>query len=449
MFRVKTGKTILLSINLSDEGNVGYAIAKGEKIIETGSCALNELESLKRKKKVTYARVALLSELSFFDIAQLTVRNDKFINMAVKKYINEQSVFMEPFKVSYKQVKKNDAVRRIAVSAIPEADLNRIAFLKDLFIVEYVVPLEIVVSKFAISQNNNTSRVLWAYLNTQIDLEIEKGCLKSKTVSAYNKTDEIDTSFYPEDTVFLGEFAKQYKDDELSEDEKFKNKLAHFYGLFKLDKDFDFLEKEYIHKVVSYELSRVVFAFSIFAFFGLGFFGVNNFFQYASLVNKFEKKHRALIQNVNYTNSHMPKLSELKRFIAIEKLQKESNKQMDLGGFLTWITHIAPKEALIDNVDIESYKAKNNNNQQNYQEPPSASSNFSQNIEAPKLSSKNFAVSITLVINGTYIDTKATARQFLKELTKKIETDSSEFMYDENLNRATLVTKFKIDGSKF
>ncbi len=449
MFRVKSGRIILLSINLSYEGGVEYAIAKGEKIIETGSCTLNALKDLKKEKKVNYARVALLSELSFFDMTQVTVRNDKFINMAVKKYINEQSVFMEPFKISYEQVEENDTARRIAVSAIPEADLNRIAFLRDLFIMEYVVPLEIVVSKFAISQNANTSRVLWASLNTQIDLEVENGCIKSKTVSAYNKTDEIDVSFYPEDTVFLGEFVKYHNNDELSENEKFKNQLAHFYGLFKIDKDFDFLEQEYIHKVVSYELSRVVFAFSVLVFFGLGFFGMNNFSQYTSFVNTFEKKQIMLIQNVNYTNSHMPKLNELKRFTAVEKLQQESNKQMDLGGFLTWITHITPKEALIDNMDIEFYKAKKNNNQQNYQEPPNTASNFSQNIEVPKLNSKNFATKVTLVINGSYMETKTTARKFLKKLTQKIETDSNEFVYDENLKRATLVTKFKIDGSKF
>jgi len=443
MFRMSK-KKILIFIDLTNSDTVEFAVVKGKNIIESGSCNIKELEKIKKDMNVNYASIAVLSELSYFDIARLTVRNKKLMRTAIARYINEQSVFMESYISRYKEINKSGDVYDVALCAFPESDIKRIEYIKSLFIVEYIKPVEYVLVKMAKHLNPNADNVVWTHNGLQLEIEIDRDCIKTKSVRPYSEEESIDKTFFGENTVFFEESLDKNNYVEL--DLKALS-VAHIYGLLFVDKYFDFIDENYFHNVVSFELSKFVFAFSTVAALVFMLLGANQYFTYVDLSNQFEQKSRLLRQKENYIKSNMPPQDEISVLFEVAKLQKKFKSQLDLGKFLTWVTNITPNNAIIDSMNIAVFKEEKNN--KNTAIAPNAKGVSTSNDVVLNINSKNFNVEIKLLIDGNYKKTKDTALNFLKELSSKITTESNDFTYNEKKNQAIFVTRFKVDGSKF
>jgi hypothetical protein len=306
MFRLNSGKKLLLFIDFANSGDVEFAISKGRKIVEMGHCSFEEIPNLKKDKGITYARIAFLSELSYFDITNLTIRNKKFAKLGIKKYINDQSVFMEPFEIKYKELSKSDSSQLYAMCALPKSDLSRIDFLRKVFIVEYIIPVEYALLNISKISSQNPQRIVWAYNNFQVELEIENSHIQSKSTSAFNENEEIESNFYGENTLFLGSLSKLNQNIDYNGDGL---RYAHLYSLLLADKSFDFIDDDYMHSIVSYELSRIVFGLSIAVSLVLGFLSYVSYSNYIDLNNQFIYKQSMLERKKHYINSNMPKKS--------------------------------------------------------------------------------------------------------------------------------------------
>ncbi len=448
MFGFLKRKTIFLFIDLSSLDKFEFAIAKGNKIIKVGKCSKDELKDIKKEESVDCARIAILSELSYFDIMRISIKNKKFTAMAIKKYINEQSVFIEPYQIAYKEIEGSQDEHLMSVCAIPKSDIDAITSLRELFVVESIIPMELAIIRLAKTLVPSTERVIWANDKIIMDIEIQNNFVGSKSVNVYDAGKKLDMDTFSNNTLFLGQLSSLNKDREYIQDELHEStNLAHLYGLALADNKFNFIDNEYSNEIQSFKFSRTALFISIPVSLFIAFIGFENYNKYVSLEDKFMHKKLMLERYDNYVRHNMPKPDEIGLLSNISKLQKAVNNQLDLGKFLSWITHITPKGAIIASIDISSYK-KDNSNKPQYGAPGEDTAAQSI-VSKTQLSDKNFAVVIKLHIDGNYERSKHISKLFLKELSKKIKTDSNDFSYDEIKREAFLKTTFKVDGSRF
>lgn len=409
-------KKILLLFIRPSMDTVEYAIASSGKILRHGSCDFDQLKELAEEEKLKYARVSFLTELSYFDRTTVRVKNKKFINFAVKKYINDQAVFVDSFVYKFKLL-KSDQQQVVGICAIPEEDLKFITKLQEMFVVEYVFPVEIALFSFAYKLNSKVKSVVWTKDDLQLTLTIDNGFILNKSVSSY--VSEIES---------------------ISEDELILNKenypLAHLEGLLYPFKECDFLPMEYIRDVVSFEASKLSLVLSSAIFVVLAVLSGMDYVKYSNLRAEFSKKSDLLNSKIAFINTYMPHQDEAKTLNDIYKFVNEEKNELDLGGFLSWLTHIVPSDSIITMIDIKR-EGISNNNENGY------SNQYSQDMTQENT---GFMVKLKLKIDGSYIEAKSSAKMFLKDLSKKVKLQDSRFEYDKDNNGAVLYTQFRIKG---
>jgi len=241
LYRLSSGKkVILINISTSKPDMVEYAIAKKGKIVEHGVCEISKLAELKREKSVKYARVGFFSELTYVDTINLKLTNKKLLDVVLRKYINDQSIFVEDFKVRGKILSLQDSQARVAVCAAPVSDIRAVSFIEEIFTVEYVVPVEIALYRFLKKSEPEKDSVAFVYGDYVIELETEGDFIVNKKITSRSAFSETLEELKRDRTLFAN-----FEDIKNSEDEP-----IHLLGLLYVNSDFDFLEISSAHNSV-------------------------------------------------------------------------------------------------------------------------------------------------------------------------------------------------------
>ncbi len=427
MYRFGKGKkTILIFVSVSSN-EVDYAIVKKHRILEKGKCALEELERIKQKYKIKYARVAVFSELTYIDKINIRLHNKKLLDMSVRRYINDQSIFMGEFDFKSKLIKKVGEQATVGVVALPSQDLKIVESIMDIFSVEYVVPVEIALLSYALRNKPKVKSIFWVYEGRVLDLELDDEFVVNRSLTSYEERANTESS---EDLVVF-KYGESNNQDE----------HAHLFGLLFVDAQFDFTKAEYIHENIALDLSKVLLAFSFIFFIVMFAYGAKQFFYLKHLNYEFNAK-LALLNSINEeVSKENISQKEKAALFTISKYQKRALKEVDLGKFLTWITHIVPEGSTITDLEIKG--SSFNKRQRN--RSPVRNTPFAGNLTSGNV----FDVSLELSIKGDYKTTKERAILFLDELSKKVEPLNSEFSFDKQSELGTFVTTFKLSGREF
>ncbi|WP_022671048.1 hypothetical protein [Hippea alviniae] len=425
MFRLNLGKkkTLLLFIRPSFD-TVEYAIAVGSDLVKSSSCTFEELKQIAKDEKIKYARISFLTELSYFDKTTVRVKSKKFINLAVRKYINDQAIFVDSF-VFKSKILKSAEQHLVGVCAIPEDDLKFIDKLKETFIVEYLLPVEVALFNLAKRLNEKVKSVVWVKDDFQINLTIDDNFIVNKSISSY-----------------VSEEIEPYAEDEILFNQK-NHPLAHLEGLLYPDKECDFLPADYVGSVISYELARLSLGFSVIIFVILSTLSYVDYTKYSKLLAEFKRKSDLLNSKIAYINTHMPSQDEIEALNKIYQFVNEEENELDLGGFLSWITRIVPSNSVIVMLDI---KRSGLNNQGDTEESPSFNPESESQQPAYQQNLSGFTVRLKLKIKGSYVEAKSSAKEFVKSLSEKVKPKDSRFEYDKSNSGATLYTQFEIKG---
>ena len=429
MYRLRIAKkTILMFVGVSQEDNVEYLIVKGDKILRRGACNFSDLERIKVEEKVKYARISFYSELAYSDVVNLRLHNKKLLDVVVKRYINEQSVFVEDFVSKSKLLKLEGTQAKIAIFALPLRDLDFVKKIKEVFIVEYVIPVEVALLKYALKMNKEAEVVFWQHNNLLLEMDLQDGFIQNRRISEHSGS--LDDVLNFENRTFVS----FNSDDPKNEVEKY----AHLLGLVDADSSFDFTDKEYFHEVVSYELSRVIFALSVMFFVFSSVYGLDRYLYLKRLDFKLNSKLELLknlqgeISGTNIPQSDVQVIKELSDY------NEAAQSELDLGKFLTWITSIVPKDAVLSFVKVSKGIGQKGNN------PESIGIN---QTNAPN--SGEFNVKIMLSVKGSYDYAKRLAVDFLSELSKRVKPQKSSFAYDKEEKNGVFITVFNINGRSF
>lgn len=434
MYRLSSGKkVILINISTSKPDMVEYAIAKKGKIVEHGVCEISKLAELKREKGVKYARVGFFSELTYVDTINLKLTNKKLLDVVLRKYINDQSIFVEDFKVRGKILSLQDSQARVAVCAAPVSDIRAVSFIEEIFTVEYVVPVEIALYRFLKKSEPEKDSVAFVYGDYVIELEIEGDFIVNKKITSRSAFSETLEELKRDRTLFAN-----FEDIKNSEDEP-----IHLLGLLYVNSDFDFLEKDYINSIVSYELSKVIFAASLLFFLAFSIYG----FQRYLLLKKldFELKEKLYTLNGLKKQISLRNISqrEINVLFEISKYKRLVLNELDMGKFLTWITGIVPRGAKIDSLRVSSAVASN-------KKPHQAEINGAlKPVSNPIKVNGEFSVRVELECRGDYISAKKEAMEFLSKLSERVEPKNNNFIYSKADGKGYFSTAFSVEGRRF
>ncbi len=429
-------KTAYLFVNTSNMGNVEYLIAKGNKIVKTGTISIQNIGEL----EADYLRISFLSDLSYFDIAQLKISSKKFLNIAVKKFIDGLSVFTEPYIVRYKLLNKFDDGMSVKIAAAPKSDINELfQSLNQSAVIDSIVPVENAIVNLSKKMGIHPNKIVWAKLGILSEMIIQNGNIISRSLSKYDP--QQTSSFLEEGTLLMGDLA-----DENKENIKWKsnildadlNQVLHspeIYGLFFLDKSFNFLENVYLTKITTYRFSKLAAVISIILSLLLTSVSARSYLNYLKIRKTFNDKLSYLSSKNDELKAKLPNKSEITTLKRLSKLQNKLNKELNLGKFVGWLSNIMPSDALINSIDV-SPAIKTASKQRGA-------------VLQTESADKEFTAKIDISIKGNYKSTKYKTIMFLKKLSFKTAPKKSNFNYTNSDKSARFRTILTIDGSKF
>ncbi|WP_035587024.1 hypothetical protein [Hippea jasoniae] len=411
MYRIggfKNGVVIILT----SSDDVRYAVIKKGRVKKTDVCPFDKLSQLKSKYKLNRAVVGFLSELTYFDRTTFRIKNKKFLKLAIRRYLNEQAVFAEDFDFRFSIVNMRD-VADVFICGVPKSDLHRIEAIKRFFVVEAVMPVEIAVLNYC-KKATNAEEAVFVYDNLRVDLATEDGVISSRRLSPY------------EEEELGGENRCILKDNEI------------FVALCNIDKNFDFLDADYINKNLSYELSKVALFVSVFFAVVVLLFAYQKYSSYKNLKSQFDQK-MAFYKSLNsYVNSSIPSEEEKENLKKIDQLIKLENKQLDLPKLLNFITAIIPQPFKLEELGVSKNAQKSSN-----------SNPYSQANNNALQSSDQYSIKLLLTCNCSYKKSKELVKEFMGELTKKVKQPKADLNYTDEENMAILKASFKVEGEKF
>ncbi len=430
MYRLKIAKKmILIFVDVSQEDNVEYLIVKGNKILKKGACSVSELEQIKLEEKVNYARISFYSELAYSDIVNLRLHNKKLLDVVVKRYINEQSIFVDDFVSKSKVLNLEGTQAKVAIFALPRRDLDFLKKIKKMFIVEYVIPTEGALLKYAQKINREAEVILWLHNNLLLEMDLQDGFIQNRRMSEHSGS--LDDVLNFENRPFVSFNSDDPKDE--------AEKYAHLLGLIEADSSFDFTDKEYFHEVVSYELSKAVFALSVALFVFSSAYGLDRYLYLKRLDFELNNKLGILKNLQKEISGTTVSQNDVKIIGELSKYNDAAQSELDLGKFLTWITHIVPKGSVLSYVKVSKSTSNSENN------PNQINANQTQTA----VSSNLFSVKLALSMKGGYDYTKKLAVNFLSELSKRVKPQNSKFVYNKENGFGVFTTVFNVDGRSF
>lgn len=428
-------KTAYLFVNTSNTENIEYLVAKGNKIVKTGTISIQNIGEL----KADHLRISFLSDLSYFDTAQLKIRSKKFLNIAVKKFIDGLSVFTEPYIVRYKLLNKFDDGMSVKIAAAPKSDINELfQSLNQSAVIDSVMPVENAIVNLSEKMGIHPNKIVWAKFGTLSEIIIKNGNIISKSLSRYDP--QQTNNFSEEGTLLMGDLA-----DENKENIKWKlnvfganlNQVLHspeIYGLFFLDKSFNFLENVYLTKIMAYRFSKLAAVISIILSLLLTTVSAKSYLNYLKIRKTFNNKLSYLSSKNDELKAKLPNKNEITTLKRLSKLQNKLNRELNLGKFVGWLSNIMPSDALINSIDVS---------------PAKTASKQRGAVLQTESADKEFTAKIDISIKGNYKSTKYKTIMFLKKLSLKTTPKKSIFNYTNSGKSARFRTMLTIDGTEF
>lgn len=412
---------------------VEYAIAKRGKIVEHGVCEISRLAELKKRKGVKYARVGFFSELTYVDTVNLKLTNKKLLDVVLRKYINEQSIFVEDFRVKGKILNLQGTQAKVAVCAVPVSDIRAVSLVKEIFTVEYVVPVEVALYEYLKKRESDKNSLAFVYGNSVLEFETDEDFVVSRRITSRSAFSEDFEELKKDGTLVVN-----FEDVENSEDEP-----VHLLGLLYVNSDFDFLDRDYVNSVVSYELSKAVFVASLLFFLAFSIYGFRRYMLLKRL--DFELKEKLYTLNGLEKQISLRNISqkEIKVLFEISRYQKMALNELDMGKFLTWITAIVPEGAQIESLKVSSAVFSN-------KKPTQAGMNGTLKPSPNQLMANGrFSVKVEVVCSGDYISAKREAMEFLSKLSKRVQPKDNSFIYSKDDGKGYFSTAFFVEGRRF
>ncbi len=435
MFRLRASKkVILITISSSMPDIVEYAIVKGGKIIEHGVCEISRLAEIKKRKGVKYARIGFFSELTYVDTINLKLTNKRLLDVVLRKYINDQSIFVEDFRVRGKILSLQGTQAKVAVCAAPVSDLRAISLIKEIFTVEYVVPVEVALYEYLKKREPDKGSLAFVYGGSVLELEIDEDFIVNRRITSRSAFSETFEELRGEKKLVVN-----FEDVENS-----KDKPIHLLGLLYVNGDFDFLDWDYINSIVSYELSKVVFVASLLFFLAFSFYGFQRYMLLKRL--NFELKEKLHTLNGLEKQISLRNISqkEINVLFEISKYKKMVLNELDMGKFLTWITAIVPEGAQIESLKVSPVVFSNK------KKPVQAEMNGALKPASNQLTANGrFSVKVDVVCSGDYVFAKREAMEFLSKLSEKVQPKDSSFIYSKEDGKGYFSTAFFVEGGKF
>ncbi len=433
-------KTAYLFVNANNAESVEYFIAKGKRIVKNGVTSIKNIDDL----KVDHLRISLLSDLSYFDIVQLKISSKKFLNIAVRRFIDGLSVFTEPYSARYKLLNKHDREMSTSITAVPKSDINALfqSIDNQSVIIDSVTLVENVIANLLEKMNIHPHKIMWAKFGFLSEIIVEKGNIRSRNLSKYNP--EQARSLAEEGTLLMGDLAD--KNEEIT---KWRRNILgasigeimhspELYGLFFLDKNFNFLENDYLTKTTAYRFSKLTAVISVVLSLFLTTVSVRSYLNYSKIRKIFNSKLLYLSSENSKLQAGLPNMNEISTLEKLSKLQNKLNKELDLGRFIGWLSNIMPSDTLINSIDITP----------NLKAATSKRLGRSPVLQT-KPDAKEFTAKIDVSIQGDYKSAKHKMVIFLKELSARTMPKQSVFNYTNSDKSAQFSTILTIDGSRF
>lgn len=434
MFRLFKGKkVILITVSTSMPDMVEYAIAKRGKIVEHGVCKISQLSEIKRKRGVKYARVGFFSELTYIDTINLKLTNKKLLGVVLRKYINDQSIFVEEFKAKGKILDMQGTQAKVAVCAVPVNDIKTVSLIKEIFTVEYVVPVEIALYEYLKKSKIDKDSVAFVYGASVLEFEANGNFVVNRRITSRSAFSETLDELKRDETLFVN-----FEDVENAEGEP-----IHLLGLLHVNGDFDFLEMDYVHSIVSYELSKAIFVASLLFFFGMSFYGFQRYMLLRRL--DFELKEKLYTLNGLKKQISLRNVSqkEIKVLFQVSKYKKLALSELDMGKFLTWITGIVPEGARIEKLNVSSSGSFNKKPAYTGAIGAKRANTIRQTVRG------EFSVKLEVECSGDYVSAKKEALEFLSKLSERVQPKNSSFVYSKEDGKGYLSTAFLVEGRRF
>lgn len=442
-------KKLFLFINSNNDEKLEYAIVNGKSIVEKGNCSIDDINEIKNKNSVQCVRVSLFSNLNYFEIADIKSHNKKFLSIASKKYVDNQFVFTEPYILKNKIIKSENGRFKVALSAIQKNDIDAVfsTINKINLPVDYITGYAnsiLSVSKYIINKNDLT--LLWAKNGTEIEIKVVDGNIASREVREYENLESIDTGFSNNDILFLGDLSSKNSDTNLNRLKKAGYKdsdvleYPELYGLFFMDKDFNFLYDDYKNEINSFKSSKYLLLASVVIFLIFLFLSIEKYVAFNRINKQFIDKKNALLLKQDKIKDKIPNKNEIDNLFKISKLENKFKQEPNVKAFLSWITNITPNSATIEYINIAHKNQKNNGQNDEYNDIQDEQNNTYAN---------KFEAKIVVFIFGSYKITKQKAVDFIKKISQKVAPENSDFEYIKSENRAILKTTLQIDGGDF
>ncbi len=428
---------VLVLVNQSESGKFEYLIVKGKNPIKNGTLPLEKIKDI----KCDYMRFSIQSEMNYFDVIPLAISNKKLAVVSVKRYIDRQTVFAEPFESRYSPVKGKKG--QYLIAAMQKSDIQIISGFTNgaNVIVDYIAPSEIVVANLIKKIAGANVKAIWSKNSVQTKIEIENGAINSITVNRFEAQYERANDNH--DMLFLGDLYE--KNDRsvigrLNLPESLIEtalKFPEIYGLIFAETDFNFTDRELLSQISSYKTGKAAIFFSVFASIFMLYAAEKNFTKYENLVKQFEQKKADLQSKDAVLKSRMPDKKEIKLLFKVSGFQRKALNELSLGKFLSWISAITPSGAKIDSIEIKPFVEKKSNMRDLIVKKTNS------------LKSSEFVVKLNLSLKGSYQKTKKNTLRFVKLAAENSKIKQSSFSYAQKTDTARLETTLLIDGESF
>lgn len=453
---------------------VNYALVKGRRVIKTGSCVLDELNTLGGSS----IRACVASPLCHLERITLDVANAKLANFSARRFIDAESFFTEPYRVRSRvlslQARRADTV----VVAMTEDDLQMAveALPSKKRPIEALVPAELAIAAAVGKVSDERHLIFWARGESFLAFVAERGRVLWRRMDRVNRSnDDIE---HPElrwlkyeglvdmaesnldqtmrrsiaSFLMLGELQGMPLEGEAALNEpvrrQVETRLGDFYkgkvnavawpellGLPFVDGMLSMMDEEYSHQALAWRIATPAAAFAMLAGVGFAAHGMVEQHTADALQKEVAQRSLQLEQGRDALRERVPSQAILAQLDADLRVAADARNVMRVDYFLEWLSESIVGHASVQRVDLNQAGQGRTRTARRGTTTTTANSDYDVNVEVQ--------------IRGDYDEAKEHAETLVRRWSQRVNLRDNTFLWDPVTSVASLSTRMGVKTSEF
>lgn len=453
---------------------VNYALVKGRRVLNAGSCVLDELDKLGGSS----IRASVASPLCHLERITLDVANAKLANFSVRRFIDSESIFTEPYRVRSRVLSLQAGRADTVIAAMTEDDLQMAteALPARKRPIDTMVPAELAIAAAVGKVSDQRHLVFWARGDSFLALVAERGrVLWRRMDRVHQGSDEIN---HPEHRwikyeglvemaennldqgmrrsiasfLMLGELQGMPLEGEAALKDpvrrQVESRLGNLYkgkanavvwpellGLPYVDSMLSMMDGEYSHQALAWRIASPAAAFAMLAGLGFAAHGMVEHRSANTLQKEVAQRSQQVEQGYTALRERIPSQALLSQLDEDLRLSAEARNVMRVDYFLEWLSESVVDRARVQRVDLSRVG-----------QTRARTARRGTGTTAP---SSDYQVTVEVRIHGDYDSTKNHAETLVRRWSQRVSLQDNTFLWDPVTSVASLSTRMSVKTGEF